>query len=202
MPEMQVSVLEQETPRIRTMTQDRTEKERTRKREWVRKWRKDNPEAYEKHKAKQCANIKEWRINNPKEARIRDKEQREKHKERRRIYASRYTRKYYSTHKEEYRIMNASKRAEMLLWWSELNIPRACTVCGEKDADCLDFHHRNPKEKEHSPAGMLSGLFARRTILREIAKCDVLCANCHRKEHARIKKATLAVAVKNLVREA
>ena len=57
-----------------------------------------------------------------------------------------------------------------------------CSVCGgEYPPVCLDFHHRNPSEKE---AGM--GRLALRKpedILAEIAKCDVVCSNCHRKIH-------------------
>jgi hypothetical protein len=58
----------------------------------------------------------------------------------------------------------------------------ACIRCGEADPACLDFHHRNPDEKELT----LSLAIARASLKRiqaEVVKCDVLCANCHRKVH-------------------
>lgn len=48
-------------------------------------------------------------------------------------------------------------------------------------ACCYDFHHRDPKEKEFefSKARNRSEI----QIRTEIAKCDLLCANCHRIRH-------------------
>lgn len=58
-----------------------------------------------------------------------------------------------------------------------------CIRCGELELAALDFHHRNPSERLFT----LGSNIASRTveaIKAEIAKCDVLCANCHRKLHA------------------
>lgn len=57
-----------------------------------------------------------------------------------------------------------------------------CLVCGEDDLDVLDFHHRNPAEKLFN----LSGANCAKSedkLRAEIAKCVVLCANCHRRVH-------------------
>ncbi len=56
-----------------------------------------------------------------------------------------------------------------------------CARCPEKDLACLDFHHRDRSDK----LGHLGVVrrFSKARILAEIAKCDVLCANCHRKHH-------------------
>ena len=56
-----------------------------------------------------------------------------------------------------------------------------CIRCGESDLACLDFHHRDPSEKE-GHIGYIRR-FSIERIKAEIAKCDVLCANCHRKHH-------------------
>jgi len=56
-----------------------------------------------------------------------------------------------------------------------------CRICGEKDPACLDFHHRDPTTKE-GHIGEFRRFGAAR-LPAEIAKCDVLCANCHRKFH-------------------
>jgi hypothetical protein len=58
-----------------------------------------------------------------------------------------------------------------------------CTRCGEKDPVCLDFHHRDRKTKT-SDMNRLRKNAGEARLRAEIAKCDVLCANCHRKvEH-------------------
>lgn len=50
---------------------------------------------------------------------------------------------------------------------------------------CLEFHHIiNPKDKEFSPANAYSWGWGIERIKKEISKCIVLCANCHRKLHA------------------
>lgn len=60
-----------------------------------------------------------------------------------------------------------------------------CTHCGENDPIVLDLHHVDPSGKDASPASLLKGSL---DVLRaEIRKCIVLCANCHRREHHRIR---------------
>jgi 5-methylcytosine-specific restriction endonuclease McrA len=58
-----------------------------------------------------------------------------------------------------------------------------CVRCGETDTACLDFHHRNPAEKE-AEIGNVARRWGSERLLAEIAKCVVLCSNCHRKFHA------------------
>lgn len=57
-----------------------------------------------------------------------------------------------------------------------------CLLCGETETCCLDFHHSGEKTK--SINRMLSERFSLDQINAEIAKCVVLCSNCHRKLHA------------------
>lgn len=55
-----------------------------------------------------------------------------------------------------------------------------CYVCGyDRYFGALDFHHRNPSEKSFglSGKGQTVSLDRKR---KEIEKCDLLCANCHR----------------------
>jgi hypothetical protein len=54
-----------------------------------------------------------------------------------------------------------------------------CTDCGIKDYRVLEFDHtEDNKEIEISRA--LSTRLHMDTILKEIEKCEVVCANCHR----------------------
>src|SRR5438105_9081688 len=58
-----------------------------------------------------------------------------------------------------------------------------CIDCGETDIVVLDFDHRDPSLKRMEVAK----LAARKpwpTVLKEIAKCDVRCASCHRRRTA------------------
>lgn len=57
-----------------------------------------------------------------------------------------------------------------------------CRKCGEKRSYVLDFHHKNPEEKENVIAHMLKSS-GEDKLIAELAKCDVLCANCHREFH-------------------
>ena len=59
-----------------------------------------------------------------------------------------------------------------------------CVVCNEKEPVALDLHHLDPSEKDGDPSNMV--LLSRETLKKEVRKCIVLCANCHRKVHAGI----------------
>ena len=59
-----------------------------------------------------------------------------------------------------------------------------CKRCGETDMLCLEFHHRNRKTKKMSVSAIFHGGHSIEMLVAEIKKCDVLCANCHKKEHA------------------
>ncbi len=60
-----------------------------------------------------------------------------------------------------------------------------CIRCGFDHLAALEFHHRDSSTKlfEISIAVMCLEKYSWDEILKEIAKCDLLCANCHRIEH-------------------
>src|SRR5713101_8813640 len=57
-----------------------------------------------------------------------------------------------------------------------------CVDCGEADIVVLQFDHLADKERD--VASMLSGSWTWSAIEKEIAKCEVRCANCHRLQTA------------------
>lgn len=57
----------------------------------------------------------------------------------------------------------------------------SCVDCGEKDPVVLDFDHDDPTKKFKSVSKMLSGHYSWASVLNEIKKCKVRCANCHRR---------------------
>jgi protein-arginine kinase activator protein McsA len=57
-----------------------------------------------------------------------------------------------------------------------------CIDCGESDPVVLEFDHRDPSSK----IGNIPELkrFSLKRVIEEIQKCDVRCANCHRRKTA------------------
>ena len=55
-----------------------------------------------------------------------------------------------------------------------------CSSCGyNKCIGALEFHHRDPKEKDP----FWSRGWSLPKLKIELDKCDILCANCHREIH-------------------
>jgi hypothetical protein len=65
-----------------------------------------------------------------------------------------------------------------------LKVQRGCSLCGEKRAPALEWHHRSPHRKEISISDAISQDWNFNRILAEIAKCDVICKNCHSCQHS------------------
>ena len=68
-------------------------------------------------------------------------------------------------------------------WFKEYKLSLKCEICGESHPACLDFHHRDPEEKDIEIARAVNRGRSIEKIKQEIDKCQVLCANCHRKLH-------------------
>lgn len=62
-----------------------------------------------------------------------------------------------------------------------------CEKCGyDKCIDALEFHHKDATKKDF---GIAADGYTRsiKIVLEEADKCALLCSNCHREEHARLK---------------
>lgn len=58
---------------------------------------------------------------------------------------------------------------------------RPCMDCGGVfDTVCMDFDHRPDEAKRFSISEIRYRYISKSVVLAEIAKCDVVCANCHR----------------------
>jgi hypothetical protein len=81
---------------------------------------------------------------------------------------------------------NRLKVVKIRQWFLAIKESFKCSRCPESRAVCLDFHHTDPTKKERNVSGMINGAGAesKKRILKEIEKCVVLCANCHRVEHS------------------
>jgi hypothetical protein len=74
------------------------------------------------------------------------------------------------------------RRARLRSWANDRKRKRGCQSCGETDPACLDFHHPDEESKEMAVTDLITYGHGRKRLREEMAKCDVLCANCHRKE--------------------
>ena len=60
-----------------------------------------------------------------------------------------------------------------------------CSECGfEGHPVSFDCHHRDPSTKSFGLSEARRGSYSKKRILDELEKCELLCANCHRLEHA------------------
>ena len=58
-----------------------------------------------------------------------------------------------------------------------------CMECGESNPIVLEFDHL--EDKDYNISHMISQGFTIERIQQEISRCQVLCANCHRRKTAR-----------------
>lgn len=71
------------------------------------------------------------------------------------------------------------RRRELLVYIQALKLERGCTDCGYRGHPAaLEFDHLPGTVKLHRIATMASGS-TKAKIDAEIAKCEVVCANCH-----------------------
>lgn len=98
-----------------------------------------------------------------------------------------YHRDWYHAHKSEIgprkRLRQAKQYRFLRHIASEIKLFFGCSVCGfNGHPRALEFHHRDPSEKDFSIGETYSGASVIK-MLFEISKCDVLCANCHAIHH-------------------
>lgn len=90
-------------------------------------------------------------------------------------------RKWYRRNKERQLSYQAQRRQADREWLSEYKDNQPCADCGVRFPHwVLDFDHLPGSDKRGNLATMINEGFSRETILEEIAKCELVCANCHR----------------------
>lgn len=94
--------------------------------------------------------------------------------------------KYYENNREKQLLAIKGRKKKYRIVLQKLILAKlesGCIDCGEKDPTCLDFDHCS--NKESNIATMYGRLRTVADIEKEIAKCVVRCANCHRKKTAK-----------------
>lgn len=98
-------------------------------------------------------------------------------------YNRAYHRKWYMEHSEDRIKDSCARKIAIRDWLREYKSSLKCIMCQENHPACLEFHHRNRLEKVDNVASASNKGWSISRIKEEISKCDVLCANCHRKAH-------------------
>lgn len=111
-------------------------------------------------------------------------------------YKRKKSREYYHKNKEKeaLRLKNWRTKNKDYVNEQQRNTKRerklkAIEHFGGKCYDCkqtfhsavYEFHHINPKEKDRDPSKLF--LLRWERIIKELEKCVLLCANCHRIRH-------------------
>lgn len=96
-----------------------------------------------------------------------------------------YKQDHYAASRQTY-VDNATARRERVLaerwkYLAQYLSSHPCADCGENDLLVLEFDHLADKEFSIA-AGLADKPWE--TVLREIEKCQVVCANCHRRRSA------------------
>ena len=99
----------------------------------------------------------------------------------------RYKREYYHRNQKVLYKKSVVRRNKLVEWVSKLKLTLKCE-CGENHPATLDFHHIDASKKDSSISRALVRGWSIDRIKKELNKCKVLCANCHRKLHWNEKK--------------
>lgn len=160
-------------------TKGREENNKNSKKEYQKKWVQSHKEYRRKwdreHKEHLKEYRREWEKNNQERSNATKKKWRDNHKER----ISEYRKKYYRYREQIKEEMVQYKGGQ-------------CSECGyNKCLAALEFHHIDPFAKEFELSEAIHGMLkrdgsldiAKESAKKELDKCVLLCANCHREKH-------------------
>lgn len=99
---------------------------------------------------------------------------------------------YHLIHYEKYRqqyLQRAQIRRERLRSEFRTNMlaylsNKACIECGEADMRVLEMDHIDPAQKKFSVSQAVKLGYSWQEVLEELKKCQILCANCHKRRTA------------------
>jgi hypothetical protein len=102
---------------------------------------------------------------------------------------SAYSRSHYNKSEERKQGVRDNVRAfkkRTRGWLNQYKTERGCAKCPENAPYCLDFHHL--RDKEFNIGSTIRLCWGKQRLLKEIEKCIILCSNCHRKEHNKMRE--------------
>jgi len=122
----------------------------------------------------------------------------------------------HSEYRRQHYLANHEKYKDMQKVWNDANAPdireanrryifeylldHPCVDCGESNPLVLEFDHVREK-KRFSISSVMNSTYSIATIKKEIAKCEVRCANCHRRKTAKERRWKILDIIVELRRE-
>lgn len=98
----------------------------------------------------------------------------------------RYIKQHYQNNKNYYlnkaRIRNLKLKKIAHNYVSRYLMKNPCVDCGEKDPLVLEFDHKDRNAKTYNISHLIRNGSTLSKLKKEIKKCDVRCANCHRRK--------------------
>ena len=108
----------------------------------------------------------------------------EKYKRRKELQDG-YSREWHRNHAEEVAFKKNLRKEQMVIYKGGRR--SACGIEYNGENGCIfDFHHIDPNEKEYRPSTLVS-VTDWEKVKRELDKCVLVCANCHRLIHKKYK---------------
>lgn len=80
---------------------------------------------------------------------------------------------------------NSKLRGEVLEYLREYLLGSPCVDCGETDITVLEFDHSGKVPKFKAVSFLVRNRYSLGKVKEEVAKCEVRCANCHRRKTAK-----------------
>jgi len=99
-----------------------------------------------------------------------------------------YRRKWYSKNKSSEKAHVKRRKLEIKKWFEDYKKNLKCSKCSEKHPSTIDFHHKKGEKKEKGVSYLVANGYSINYIKKELNKCMILCANCHRKVHYKNNK--------------
>lgn len=81
---------------------------------------------------------------------------------------------------EKVRNTNHKRKERCRSYLYDILLKSSCVDCGLSDPIVLEFDHRNPEEK-YRDVSLLVQQGSIELLKTEVSKCDIVCANCHRR---------------------
>ena len=97
------------------------------------------------------------------------------------------SKKYYISNLEKHKAETTKRKKKVIFenrkMLFEFYKTHPCVDCGESDPFVLELDHQKDKEKAVSKA--VGSGWSKDRVIKEINKCEVRCANCHRRKTAK-----------------
>lgn len=90
-----------------------------------------------------------------------------------------YAAAHYQRNKAKRQAQNKRRQAEFMAWYIGLKAGKPCADCGSVFHPAAMHWDHLPNQPKIADLSFLARRGSRKRVLTEIAKCELVCANCH-----------------------